>query len=137
MFEPAFENLRKATDATLSMQREMLTKWASLWSNVPGSKNNWVEEAQKLQKKWAETSTDMARKMQQSLEEQFQLGMRNIENTFKLAQAKDLDDLRLKTMELWQQTFEYLRKLFEIQVRDFQTALSTWTQTMTSATTPT
>ncbi len=137
MFEPVFENLRKATDTTLQMQREMLTKWASLWSNVPGSKNNWVEEAQKLQKKWTETSTETARKMQQSLEEQFQLGMRNIEHTFKLAQAKDLDDLRLKTMELWQQTFEYLRKLFEIQVRDFQTALSTWTQTRTSATTPT
>lgn len=73
------------------------------------------------------------RKQRDSLEEQFKIGMQNIEGTFQLGQAKDIEELRRKSIELWQSSFDNLRRMYENQVRDFQAAMTTWTQAITRA----
>jgi len=128
MLDQMFDTVRKATDATLQMQKEMFTRWTSFWPTFTPNSNNWAEEAQKYQKKWTDAVTDLTRKQRESLEEQFKIGMQNIEGTFQLGQAKDIEELRRKSIELWQTSFENLRRIYETQVSDFQSVMTTWTQ---------
>jgi hypothetical protein len=131
MFEQVFENLRQATDATIQTQAEIYKKWAGLWPTVPGSPPTWGEQAQKFHKKWSAFVNELVKKQHETLEVQYAAGLRNIEEAFQLAEIKDLEELRTKTLELWQKSFEALREVYEAQVRDFQSAVGKWTELMT------
>jgi hypothetical protein len=131
MFEPVFESLRKATDQTMQMQQEMFRKWATLWPPMPAAPPVWGEQMQKFQKKWAEMVEETLKKQREALEAQFSSGLKNMEAAFKLGEAKDVEELRAKTVELWQKTFECLRQAFEGQMRDFQAAVNKWAELAT------
>ncbi len=125
MFEPVFETLRKTTETSLQMQQEMFKKWVALWPGmVP--QTSWGEQAQKFQKKWAETVSEMVKKQNELLETQFKVGLQNLEDSLRLAEAKDVEEMRGKTLELWRKTFDCLRQTFDAQMREFQTAASRW-----------
>ena len=126
MFDQVFDSLRKAADSAIEMQQEMFKKWVGLFPGVPVPPAGFGEPT-KLQKKWVEVVGDMIKTERESLEAQFSTGLRNIEEAFRLAEAKDPQELRSKTVELWRKTFECLRQTYETQVRDFQAAVTKWT----------
>jgi hypothetical protein len=131
MFEPVFENLRKATEVGIQMQQEMFKKWVSLWPGVPGMPTVpavGTEPFIKFQKKLAEFAGDAVKKQRETLETYFSIGLRNIEEAFHLADAKNPEELRAKTIELWQKSFECIRQMYDAQVRDFQAAVAKWTE---------
>jgi hypothetical protein len=127
MFDQVFDSLRKAADSGLAMQQELFKKWVGLWPGVPTAPAG-LGEPVKFQKKWVEVIGDLIKKERESLEAQFSAGLRNIEEAFRLAEAKDPQELRAKTIELWQKTFEVLRQTYENQLRDFQAAVAKWTE---------
>jgi hypothetical protein len=131
MFDVAFDSLRKATDATLQMQQEVFKKFAGFWPNVAPSPAAWGEQVQKFPRKWAETVAEIVKKQNEMMETQFKAGLRNIEEAFRLAKVKDPEELRAKTIELWEKTFECLRQAFEAQTREFQAAVSRWNELVT------
>jgi len=131
MFEPVFESLKKVTETTLRMQSEMYEKWVSLWPGVRPTQAAFSEPAQRLQKKWAEFCEEALKKQRETLHAQFDVGIKNIEEAFHLAEAKDPAELRAKTTELWQKVFETLRQSYESQLRDFQAITSRWTELVT------
>jgi hypothetical protein len=133
MFDQVFENLRKATEASIQVQQDLFKKWVSLWPGVPGMPAVpavGTEPFIKFQKKWTEFVGDVVKKQRETLETQFSAGLRNIEEAFHLADAKDPEELRAKTVELWQKSFECIRQLSDAQVRDFQAAVAKWTELM-------
>jgi hypothetical protein len=130
MFEQVFESLRTATESSVAMQQELFKKWIALWPGVPASAFPFGEP-QKFQKKWMEIVGELLKKRNETLEAQFKAGLRNIEEAFHLAEVKDPEELRAKTIELWQKTFECLRQASEAQLRDFQHAVGKWSELMT------
>jgi hypothetical protein len=128
MFEQVFENLRTATETSIHMQQELFKKWAGLWPTAYVPPGDAPERVQKVQKQWVEFTTEQVKKQRQNLEAQFSAGLKNFEESFRLAEAKDPVELRAKTVELWQKSFDCLRKLYEAQTRDFQEALVKWTE---------
>ena len=131
MFEPMFESLHKATDLTIQMQQDLFKKWVSLWPAAPGAFPIYGEQAQKFQKKWAEILEETLKKQREALEAQFTAGLKNLDATFKLAEVKDVQELRTRTTELWQKTFKCLQHAFETQLREFQTGVTRWTDLVT------
>jgi hypothetical protein len=129
MFEDVLENLRKATESTIQVQQEMYKKWVGLWPGV-ASQPAWGEPSQRFQKKWAEIVGELVKKQREILETQFSAGLRNIEEAFHLAEARNPEELRAKSIELWQKSFDCLRQAYEAQVRDFQAAVAKWTEVM-------
>jgi hypothetical protein len=127
MFDQVFESLHKAADSALGMQQELFKKWLGLWPGVMASPAGFGEPI-KFQKKWVEVVGEMIKKERESLEAQFSAGLRHIEEAFRLTEAKDPHELRTKTIELWQKTFECLRQTYEAQLRDFQAAVTRWTE---------
>ena len=128
MFDQVFENLRKATEASIQVQQDLFKKWVGLWPGVPGVPAVGAEPFIKVQKKWAEFVGDAVKKQRETLEAHFSAGLRNIEDAFRLAEAKNPEELRAKTVELWQKSFECIRQLYDAQIRDFQAAVAKWTE---------
>jgi hypothetical protein len=129
MFEPVFESLRKATDATVQMQQELFNKWARLFPALPMVPAAY--EPVKFQKRCLEVITELTNKQRESLEAQFNAGVRTVEEAFRLCEAKDPEELRAKTVELWQKTFDSLRQVYDAQAKDFQTAVVKWGELVT------
>ena len=136
MFQDVFENLRKASDSTIQTQQELFKKWASLWPGVPASPTAWGGPVQKLQKPWVEIVNDLVKKQREVLETHFNAGLRNIEEASPLVEVKNPEELRTKTIELWQKSFDCLRQTYEAQLHELQTAVSRWAALMTKGTTP-
>ena len=129
MFEPVFESLRKATDATVKMQQELFHKWTALFPALPMVPAAY--EPLKFQKRCVEVIGEVTRKQRESLEAQFNHGVKTIEESFRLFEAKGPEELRAKTVELWQKTFDSLRQVYDSQVKDFQAATAKWAELMT------
>ena len=52
----------------------------------------------------------------------------NLEASFKLAEAKEFEELRTKTMELWRKSLDCLKQTFDAQVGEFQAAADEWSE---------
>src|SRR5205814_1064158 len=107
-------------------------RWAGLWTGIAG-RPAWSEQAQQFQKRWAEAVGEETRKQRETLEARFAAGMKQIEQAFQLAQIKDIETLRAKTLELWQKTFQLMLQSSETQLQNFQSAVSKWVELMTPA----
>jgi hypothetical protein len=126
MFEKVFDNLRTATEASVQAQQDIFQKWISLWPGAPSSPYAWGEKVQKVQKKWNQIVAEQVKKQREVLEAQFSAGLRNLEESFRLAEAKDPEEFRINTLELWSKSFDYLRQTAEAQLREFQVATEKW-----------
>ena len=129
MFEPVFESLRKATDATVKMQQELFNKWTAMFPALPMVPAAY--EPLKFQKRCLEVIAELTQKQRESLEAQFNTGVKTIEEAFRLCEAKDPAELRVKTVELRQKAFDSLRQIYDAQARDFQTAVVKWGELVT------
>jgi hypothetical protein len=131
MFEPVFENLRKATETAIHTQQDLFKKWAALWPGVAVPQPAWGEPVQKFQKKWAEAVTEALGRQRETLEAQFNSGLKGLEAAFAVAGAKDPEEFKARTVELWQKSFDCLRQAFEAQAREFQVSVGRWAELMT------
>ena len=134
MFEQVYDSLRTATESSIHMQQEMFKTWIGMWPGVPAMGNGGGEpfkKYQKFQQKWAEFVADMVKKQREVMEAQFSAGLKNIEEAYRLAEAKGPEELHAKTVELWQKSFDCLRKAYEAQVHDFQAAVARWAELWT------
>ena len=144
MFDMILENYRKATESTMKLQQDVLRNWTmqlpqmfgpqtfglpfmggpasgSAGSSMPGAA--WLGQLSDAQKKWGETVTDMLNKHRESLDAQYKAGIRTIEEAFKVGEAKDPQQFRRLTEELWKHSFECLKTVAEAQTRDVQAAM--------------
>jgi hypothetical protein len=136
MFDQAFESLRKATEVGVQVQQEVFKKWLSLWPGVPAGAPLWGEQAQRVQQvqqKWAEIVSDLLKCQREGIEASFKTGLANIEKAFQLGEVKTVEEMRARTVELWQKCFAGLRQAYEVPLREFQVAMEKWLQLMTPA----
>lgn len=86
-----------------------------------------AEQFGKVKKEWGAFTAELVKKQRGALESQFSAGLQVVEEAFQLAEAKDPEELRAKTFELWQKALDCQRQLYEGQMRDFQDVVTKWT----------
>jgi hypothetical protein len=133
MFEQMLRGMQTATEANLALQQDLFKKWVSFWPTVPAAPVGANEQVQKAQKKWIEFVNELIQKQREVLAAQFSAGLKSFEDAFRLAEAKSPEELRAKTLELWEKQFECLRRAYEAQVSAFQTAATKWTELFVKA----
>jgi hypothetical protein len=139
MFMPVFESLKKVAGTTVQMQQEMFNKWFSLWPGIPvppGTPPAWTEPMQRFQKRWAEAVGELLRQYKETIDTQFKAGQQNIEKAFQIGEARSAEELRAKTIELFQKCFEAVAQVPQAQLRGFQGAVEKWFE-LVSAPVPT
>jgi hypothetical protein len=141
MFTPVLESMEKMTRSTMEMQQEMFKKWFLQWPGMPampampgmpGIPAAWGEKAQQIRTRWADVVAELIRRRRETIEVQFKAGQENIEKLFQLGEARTPEELRAKTIELWQKCLESVRAASEAQLRDSQRAFQQWFELMTS-----
>jgi hypothetical protein len=134
MFDQILDNYRKATEASLQFQQMMLRSWGQQWPStfgvqmptMPTSPGAWPEQFHKAQKQIVETITDMLNKHRETLDAQYRAGIRSIEEAFRVGEAKDPEQFRKLTEELWRHSYDCLKSLAESQMRDIQAVMQKW-----------
>jgi len=129
MFEQILENYRRATESSMLFQQMMLRNWTEHWPQtfgVPMPAASWPEQVHSAQKKLGETVTEMLNQHRETLDAQYRAGITAIEDAFRVAEAKDPEQFRKLTEELWRHSYECLKNLAESQMRDLQAVTQKW-----------
>jgi hypothetical protein len=125
MFDQLVDNFRKATEATMQFQQQMFRQWLEKCAHIPAAApfgKDAVAEIQSFQKQWVEGVTGLLKRQRETLDAQYQAGIRIIEDAFHTADFKDPEQFRTLTEELWRQSFDCLKNAIESQLRDYQAA---------------
>jgi len=130
MFDQVLDNFRKATESTIQLQQEMFRQWTRQMANVPGvpktptvpfaDPSAWVEQFHELQKFWAKSVGELLKKHKDTLDAQYESGVKTIEDAFRLGGSKDPAQYQRLTEELWRHSFDCLKTVVDDQMREFQ-----------------
>jgi len=134
MFDQVLENVRRATEFNIRTQQRLFKKWAGLCT-MPGIPNPAGEQITKVQEQWTEFVTGLAKKQRETMEPHFKTSLKILEEACGLVEAKDPEDLRTKTIELWQKSFQCMRQVCESQLYDFEHAVGQWLELVTKVST--
>jgi hypothetical protein len=141
MFDMILDNYRRAAESTMKVQQDVLRNWTAQWPQMfssgafglPGASAAgtmpgvaWLEQMGDAQKKWAETISEILNKHRESLDAQYRAGIKTIEDAFKVGEARDPQQFRRLTEELWRHSFDCLKTVAESQIRDVQSATQKW-----------
>jgi hypothetical protein len=123
------DHIRAETESSIALQQGLFKKWIGMWPGVLIPPPTF-EEPQKFHKKWMEVGGELLSKQNEWLEAQFKAGLRTIEEAFHLAEAEDPEELRTRTIQLWQKTFDSLCQASQAQIRGLHSAMARWTEPM-------
>jgi DNA anti-recombination protein RmuC len=142
MFDQALDNLRKATEATMQFQQEMFRQWVQKCAEMPSVPTQGalfgkesVDQVRAFQKQWVEGFTGLLNKHRETLDAQYEAGVRTIDEAFRSMDSRDPERFRKLAEELWRQSFDCLRTVIESQIRDYQTAAEKGFEAVSKATT--
>ena len=125
-FDQVFDCFRKATESTLQVQQDLFRQWTMSWPGFLKLQPPVAEQFQEFHKGWTEAAAELTRKYLELCDRQYKAGVEALEGAFRMGEAKDPAELRQKTLELWQKSFNCLKELAEAQMRNFQTAAMKW-----------
>ena len=126
MFEQVFSSIQKATESTIQLQQEMFQKWAdSVPSNVTGGASP-TDAFADFRKKWEEASIEMLKRQKELVDQNYEAGVKCLEDVFDAAESKTPKEYQEKMTELYRQSFESLRQLSEAQMKEFKAAAEKW-----------
>jgi hypothetical protein len=128
MFDKVYESMQKTAEANLQMQQEMLKKWVGLWGLNGTTSAAAGEQAQTAKNDWGRTMQELVKRQRDIMETQFKAGMANLEKAFQIGEARTPEEVRVRSLELWQKCFETMRQSYEAQIREFQFATDKWLQ---------
>ena len=128
MYDVVFENLRKSTESAIQVQQEMFRTWGNFWGGGPA-------QVQSIQKKWADTFGDLLRKQKETLEAQYNGGLKIIEQALTIHTTKELEELRAKLIGEWKKNLEVQRQVAEAQMQALLTAQAKWVKDASEVTT--
>ena len=138
MFDQVVDTFRKAIDSSMQIQQEMFRQFVQQWSQVPGVPtpgsvvaNSWADQVHAIQRKWTQTITDLLNRHREVLDSQYRAGIRTIEDAFRVGEAKNPEQFRKLTEELWRQTFDSMKTVIETQTRDLQAVTEKGFEAMT------
>jgi hypothetical protein len=128
MFTQVLDNFRQAAEATAHLQQEMAKKWLGLWPEIPMTAPNYGERVKQFRKEGAEALNDLLKQQREVTETYFEAGVQNIQKAFEVGTSKSPTELRDKSLALWQQCFDNLRKVYEAQMKAFEMTMEKWSR---------
>jgi len=133
VFEEVFQNVRKAAEANLKMQQEVLSQWSSLWPGVPTPQTAWLTQLQGFRKQWVKTVSDLARKHREVVDQQFSSAMESLDAALNVSDASTPEELRRRSEQLCRKTLDCMKEVTEVQIKEFQDAITKWVDLLAKA----
>ena len=131
MFDQVFENLQKATESSMKMQQEMFQKWSSGLPGAFPTVPNVVGDMAEWRKKWEETSAELLQRQKEVVDQNYEAGLKSLEDVFSVADVKSPQEYQQKVTELYRKSFDSLRQLSEAQLEEYKAAADKWSELLT------
>ncbi len=133
VFEEVFQNIRKAAEANLKMQQEIYSQWASMWPGMPTPQTAWLNQMQGFRKQWVDTISSLARKHRDVVERQYQAAIESLDAALSISDASTPEEFRRRSEQLCRKTLDCMKEMTESQIREFQEAITKWTDLFAKA----
>ncbi len=133
VYQQVFDNLQKASEANLKMQQEMFRQWTSMWPGMPSPQSMWLDKMRDFQRQWGNTMSDLARQHRDTLDRQYQAALESLEEALRVSESTNPEELRKRTEQLCRKTMEFMREASEAQMKEFQGAMTKWSELVTKA----
>jgi hypothetical protein len=128
MFDQLFDGVRKASESSWQMQQEMFRNWTRMWLNAApgpiGAISPATDFGRGSQRRWLELGLEMLNKHREAIDSTYRAGIQIIEQSFRVGDARSIEDSRRLVEELWRKLFDLQKEQAESQFRDFQTWIS-------------
>jgi hypothetical protein len=131
VLDEVFQNVRKATEASLKMQQEMFSQWSSLWPGLPSPQSAWVDKVRQFRTQWKETVSELARKHGEVMDRQYKAALESLDAALSVTDASNPEEFRRRTEQLCRKSLDCVREMSETQIREFQETISKMTDLMT------
>lgn len=135
MFDQVFDNLQKATESSMKLQQEMFRKWVDAFpamptaaSPVPVPMTMTTDVAGQWRRKWEELTAEMLKRQKELVDQNYEAGIKALEDIFATAESKSPQEYQQKVMELYRKSFDSVRQLSESQMNAFKSAAERWTE---------
>jgi hypothetical protein len=128
LFEQTSENIGKALESMLEMQREMFSQAAKMMPGLAQPQGDWTQRIQRFQKDWAGTATDLMRKNREIWDQQYRAGIESLEEAFRVPSSKDPLELRDHLELFFRKSMDLVKATSEMQMRQFQEAVQKWAE---------
>lgn len=130
VFEEVFQNIRKAAEANLSMQQEVLSQWSAMWPGVPAPQSALMTQLQKVRAKWVDAVAHVARKHQNVIDRQYKAALESLDAALSVTDASTPEEFRRRSEQLARKSLDCVREIAETQVEEFQNAVTKFTDVM-------
>jgi hypothetical protein len=137
MFDQVFDNLQKATESSVKMQQEMFQKWVEAFPSATSPLPTPIDAFADVRKKWEEVSAEILKRQKAMVDQNYEAGLKSLEDVFSVAEAKSPQEYQQKVTELYRKSFESLRQLTESQLQEFKAATEKWSELATTTETTT
>lgn len=133
VYEQVFENMRKASEANLKMQQDMFSQWTTMWPGFSTPQSMWLDKMRDFQRQWGNTMSDLARQHRDTLDRQYQTALESLEEALRLSESSNPEELRKRAEQLCRKTLDCMREASEAQMKEFQSAMTKWSELVTKA----
>jgi hypothetical protein len=134
MFDQLFDTFRKASESSLKAQQDMFKQWMQQWPamtpNIAGTPGAWNEA---VQARFLDSTTEALNKHREMIDSMYKSGIKLIEQSFHLTDAKSPEDYRRMLEELWRKLSDSFKEQSESQFREFQKAAEKWAEVPVAA----
>ena|SRR5579863_8523625 len=122
MFDQLVDGVRKASESSLQLQQEIMKNWTRLWFSAPtvATTPAGADLGRTAQKRWLEANVEMLHRQREALDSAFKIGIQLIQQAVQVGDAKNSEELRRLTEDLWRKLFDLQKEQAEHQFRDFQ-----------------
>lgn len=123
--EQVGENFRKASEAGLKLQQDLIKQATKEWPKFTES-NLGSDQVQGKVKEWRESLRGMMERYRTALNADFEAGIQSLDEAFQVSEAKDFEDYRDQLKELFRKNYETLKNMAEVNVQEYKTTVEEW-----------
>ena len=131
IYDEVLGNMRKAAEANLKLQQDVFRQWTNLWPGFPNPQSVWLDKFRDFQHQWVTTISDLARKHRDTLDRQYQAALESLEEALRVTESSNPDEFRKRSEQLVRKTFDCVREISETQMKEFQEAITKWSEMAT------
>ena len=131
MYEQVLDNMKKAAEANLKMQQDVLRQWSALWPGFSSPQAVWIDKVKDFQQQWASAISDLARKHRTTVDRQYQAALESLDEALRLGESGNPEEFRKRTEQLCRKTLDCMREVSEAQMKEFQDAMNKWSELVT------
>lgn len=131
LYGDVMKHIRNAAETNVKLQQDMFRQWTTLWPGFPSPQTAWLDKVRDFQHQWANSVSDLARKHRDVLDKQYQATLESLDEALRLAESSNPEEFRKRTEQLCRKTLDCMREVSQMQMQEFQDAVSKWSELAT------